>query len=87
MVIGRTAREVPLDQVDDVVLGYTCANDVTGNLRLLTLDDPRHLAAVSRLAGPGVDDLVRARLVMRLGDEALWLPYLAKRWFRSTMFM
>jgi 2-keto-4-pentenoate hydratase/2-oxohepta-3-ene-1,7-dioic acid hydratase in catechol pathway len=29
VVIGRLAREVPKDRVPDVVLGYTCANDVT----------------------------------------------------------
>jgi 2-keto-4-pentenoate hydratase/2-oxohepta-3-ene-1,7-dioic acid hydratase in catechol pathway len=29
IVIGRLAREVPPDRVDDVVLGYTCADDVT----------------------------------------------------------
>lgn len=29
VVIGRLAREVPLDRVDDVILGYTCADDVT----------------------------------------------------------
>jgi len=29
VVIGRLAREVPADRVDDVVLGYTCADDVT----------------------------------------------------------
>ncbi|TCO60639.1 fumarylacetoacetate hydrolase family protein [Actinocrispum wychmicini] len=29
VVIGRTARAVPPDQVEDVILGYTCANDVT----------------------------------------------------------
>lgn len=29
VVIGRLAREVPESRVDDVVLGYACANDVT----------------------------------------------------------
>lgn len=29
IVIGRLCRQVPLDRVDDVILGYTCANDVT----------------------------------------------------------
>lgn len=29
IVIGRLCREVPEDRVDDVILGYTCANDVT----------------------------------------------------------
>ncbi|MEU6404456.1 fumarylacetoacetate hydrolase family protein [Streptomyces sp. NPDC046985] len=29
VVIGRMCREVPRDRVKDVVLGYTCANDVT----------------------------------------------------------
>lgn len=29
IVIGRLAREVPADRVADVVLGVTCANDVT----------------------------------------------------------
>jgi len=29
VVIRRLAREVPADRVDDVVLGYTCADDVT----------------------------------------------------------
>lgn len=29
VVIGRLCRDVPEDLVDDVVLGYTCANDVT----------------------------------------------------------
>lgn len=29
IVIGRLCRDVPEDLVDDVVLGYTCANDVT----------------------------------------------------------
>lgn len=29
VVVGRLAREVPQSRVDDVVLGYTCANDVT----------------------------------------------------------
>jgi 2-keto-4-pentenoate hydratase/2-oxohepta-3-ene-1,7-dioic acid hydratase in catechol pathway len=29
VVIGRMCREVPVDRVKDVVLGYTCANDVT----------------------------------------------------------
>lgn len=29
VVIGRLAREVPRDRVADVVLGYTCADDVT----------------------------------------------------------
>jgi 2-keto-4-pentenoate hydratase/2-oxohepta-3-ene-1,7-dioic acid hydratase in catechol pathway len=29
VVIGRLARDVPAHRVDDVVLGYTCADDVT----------------------------------------------------------
>lgn len=29
VVIGRLSRDVPLERVNDVVLGYTCANDVT----------------------------------------------------------
>ncbi len=29
VVIGRMCRDVPLDRVDEVILGYTCANDVT----------------------------------------------------------
>ena len=29
VVIGKTARNVPLEQALDYVLGYTCANDVT----------------------------------------------------------
>lgn len=29
IVIGRLCKEVPLERVPDVVLGYTCANDVT----------------------------------------------------------
>ncbi|TLQ43553.1 fumarylacetoacetate hydrolase family protein [Streptomyces marianii] len=29
VVIGRLCRDVPRDRVKDVVLGYTCANDVT----------------------------------------------------------
>lgn len=29
IVIGRLCKDVPEDRVDDVVLGYTCANDVT----------------------------------------------------------
>lgn len=29
VVIGRMCRHVPRDRVDDVVLGYTCANDVS----------------------------------------------------------
>jgi 2-keto-4-pentenoate hydratase/2-oxohepta-3-ene-1,7-dioic acid hydratase in catechol pathway len=29
VVIGRLCKDVPVDQVDQVVLGYTCADDVT----------------------------------------------------------
>ncbi|MFD3454263.1 fumarylacetoacetate hydrolase family protein [Streptomyces sp. NPDC058691] len=29
VVIGRLCREVPRERVQDVILGYTCANDVT----------------------------------------------------------
>ncbi len=29
VVIGRLCKDVPEDRVDEVVLGYTCANDVT----------------------------------------------------------
>jgi 2-keto-4-pentenoate hydratase/2-oxohepta-3-ene-1,7-dioic acid hydratase in catechol pathway len=29
VVIGRLCRQVPRDRVDEVVFGYTCANDVT----------------------------------------------------------
>ena len=29
VVIGRLCRDVPVDRVRDVILGYTCANDVT----------------------------------------------------------
>ena len=29
VVIGRMCRDVPEDRVDEVILGYTCANDVT----------------------------------------------------------
>ena len=29
VVIGRLCKEVPVERVKDVVLGYTCANDVT----------------------------------------------------------
>lgn len=29
VVIGRLCREVPLERAADVILGYTCANDVT----------------------------------------------------------
>lgn len=29
VVIGRVCRDVPAERVDEVILGYTCANDVT----------------------------------------------------------
>ena len=29
VVIGRLCKSVPVDRVDEVILGYTCANDVT----------------------------------------------------------
>lgn len=29
VVIGRMCKDVPLDRVEDVIFGYTCANDVT----------------------------------------------------------
>jgi 2-keto-4-pentenoate hydratase/2-oxohepta-3-ene-1,7-dioic acid hydratase in catechol pathway len=29
VVIGRMCKDVPIDRVDDVIFGYTCANDVT----------------------------------------------------------
>jgi 2-keto-4-pentenoate hydratase/2-oxohepta-3-ene-1,7-dioic acid hydratase in catechol pathway len=29
VVIGRLCREVPVERVPEVILGYTCANDVT----------------------------------------------------------
>jgi len=29
IVIGRMCKDVPIDRVDDVIFGYTCANDVT----------------------------------------------------------
>ncbi len=29
IVIGKTAKHVPQDKVDDYIFGYTCANDVT----------------------------------------------------------
>jgi 2-keto-4-pentenoate hydratase/2-oxohepta-3-ene-1,7-dioic acid hydratase in catechol pathway len=29
VVIGRICKDVPLERVDDVVFGYTCANDLT----------------------------------------------------------
>ena len=29
VVIGRMCKDIPIDQVDEVVFGYTCANDVT----------------------------------------------------------
>ncbi len=29
VVIGRLCREVPVERANDVILGYTCANDVT----------------------------------------------------------
>lgn len=29
VVIGRLCKDVPMDRVDEVILGYTCANDVT----------------------------------------------------------
>ncbi|CAA9269621.1 MAG: Fumarylacetoacetate hydrolase family protein [uncultured Arthrobacter sp.] len=29
IVIGRICKDVPLERVDDVVFGYTCANDLT----------------------------------------------------------
>ena len=29
VVIGRLCRQVPADRVDEVIFGYTCANDVT----------------------------------------------------------
>lgn len=29
VVIGRICRDVPIDKVDQVIFGYTCANDVT----------------------------------------------------------
>ena len=29
VVIGRICKDVPLDRVDEVVFGYTCANDLT----------------------------------------------------------
>ena len=29
VVIGRLAKDVPPERVDEVILGYTCANDVT----------------------------------------------------------
>ena len=29
VVIGRMCRDVPIERVGDVILGYTCANDVT----------------------------------------------------------
>lgn len=38
VVIGRQCSNVALDDVDDVVFGYTCVNDVTA-LELITADD------------------------------------------------
>lgn len=29
IVIGRMCKDVPIERVDDVIFGYTCANDVT----------------------------------------------------------
>ena len=29
VVIGRMCKDIPIDRVDEVVFGYTCANDVT----------------------------------------------------------
>ncbi len=31
VVIGRMCKDVPIDRVDDVIFGYTCANDVTAS--------------------------------------------------------
>lgn len=38
VVIGRVCTNVALEDVDDVVFGYTCVNDVTA-LELITADD------------------------------------------------
>lgn len=38
IVIGRMCREVPEERVDEVILGYTCANDVTAR-DLQRIDD------------------------------------------------
>ena len=37
VVIGRAAKNVPVDEADDYVLGYTCINDVSGSR--FTADD------------------------------------------------
>jgi len=37
IVIGTTCRDVAVDQVDEIVLGYTCVNDITA-LGLLNAD-------------------------------------------------
>src|SRR5688572_19760390 len=31
IVIGRTCREVPVDQADEFIFGYTCVNDITAS--------------------------------------------------------
>ena len=38
VVIGKQCTDVAIDEVDDVVFGYTCINDVTA-LELITADD------------------------------------------------
>lgn len=40
VVIGRAAKNVPVDEADDYVLGYTCINDVSGSR--FTADDTGH---------------------------------------------
>jgi len=38
IVIGKTAKNVPLEDVDDYVLGYTCGNDVSARDCQIKLD-------------------------------------------------
>ncbi len=38
LVIGKTAKNVPLEEVDDYILGYTCGNDVSARDCQLKLD-------------------------------------------------
>ena len=45
VIIGRLCREVPLERAQDVIFGYTCANDVTA--RDLQARDGQWTRAVS----------------------------------------
>jgi hypothetical protein len=67
-----------------------------GDLRRVTIDDPSYLTVVESLVrgiDPGPDavsivtDLIDRRLVVRVGDFPLWLPYRAQRWFESEIFV